>query len=1522
MIFTSILFFKTSVAAQKIPTFNFLPIVERADQDFEEVKGLIQTFETFGARYTTSSGYEKTKEFILDWFKRYLENVTTHAYNLTVLVDYGGSLTLENGDRLDAYPLMPNIVVPVYCENLSGPLVYVGEGELKDLDGKPIKDSIVLMDFNSGLNWLNVAKLGAKAVIFLEPTVTNREQAMQKRLENIPYDFPRFYLEKDAASHVLTAIRSSSKPVIGILNGKTRWEIRRAENIMGFIRGTKYPDRWVILSAYYDALSVVPSKSTGASEAISMAILLTLAKYYSENPADYTLMFIAFSGHNQGIWGARVWVEKYLYGPDNSPDSPYYSEKTIASNVVGAFGISITPDTPLLYPSGQAGFYVAESPGTMPSEAAVFVVDSYKLLMEQTGKDYGLIPIGTGEERALTSATQLESSVTFQTPNFLRWDDLEALFVASDPACPGYIFTTARRLDVFYYTPTDTYASIEPYLPNVKAQMELLYTWLFTFLHTDYLHTLPQNRMDSKWGLYCSTGNEGLHSNHQHYMRDKLRVVTFNLTTGWYTPLKTPPGSQTLVTVHTYACGTYGFCVYGNRLAFVVLTDEQGVAEIIGHYGAAYAAQTWREFNAYVLNEQGKITHIRDFGQYQLPQEISWAALLRGACRGKAVENTIDIVVFEAGGLMLFDYEDPNYLDYSFLSFGLSARYFEGHTPLIQYNLAAPRSTYVYIESGWCMAMAYVEPNVPVELILFSPYIANRPYAVFINASHENPKGSGYTIKPGQQLHLTIFDYACDLYYINEQRISLAEQTKLMGEYYRLHATTRQLLNEMEDALNKYQYTNAYAKAVQAWKTEMRAYALLRESLEGAVYTVPFFCAMIIPFVFLAERLFLESRGFKRLFYILGIFLFSVAIFSFMHPGFILASSTLTVLVSFAILALIIPVLGVISGQTSTMLSAFRRKTLGIHVREVGRLAFGSTAISTGIAYMRKKRFRTILTLLSVMILSIALVLFTSVSGLEVTKLTEEPLKFTPPYEGIILQREYFGFQEGYRYGVGIRGLEYLQSAYGKEAIICPRAWLWPSQGYNLDIGGFLIVGPHHPSYKPYVIRAVLGLTPQEVQLIRIADALVGNRSRWFDEGDTFACILPETVAKALGIPIDLPSEGVRINLCGIYLTVVGIVGPYLDNIVDMNGAPITPLDFRVTGTPPAQLFHHEIIIVPYKLMPFLMSCWASTPSLVISEVALKFHDVNVTLSRAMEIFETFKGSTLQVWAYQAEKLYLLTVARSVMTIGMREQSIALAIVGLTIFNLMLSSVYERRRELHIFSSVGLNPLQISLMFIAEAFVYALIGSLIGYILAMTIGKIAISLGIVTIFMNYASEWVAGAIGVALLATLLSTIYPIFVASRIVTPSLERRWTIPTKPVGNEWTIPLPFYAATESEAWGILQYVREFISHHMSPVAPDFSVSTLNLEKTAIGEKEAYVVTAETRIVPYDRGIRQLTRIYMIKGIDRWDLLINLTRLAGSMKDWVDHNRNFIRLLREQLLLWRTLPEEEKSKYRKEIKT
>ncbi len=94
----------------------------------------------------------------------------------------------------------------------------------------------------------------------------------------------------------------------------------KASNICGYVKGTTYPDSIIMITAHYDHLGGMGKNVyfPGANDnASGVSLLLNLAKYYSKNPAQFTIYFILFSGEEAGLLGSEYFVEHPLVNLKN-----------------------------------------------------------------------------------------------------------------------------------------------------------------------------------------------------------------------------------------------------------------------------------------------------------------------------------------------------------------------------------------------------------------------------------------------------------------------------------------------------------------------------------------------------------------------------------------------------------------------------------------------------------------------------------------------------------------------------------------------------------------------------------------------------------------------------------------------------------------------------------------------------------------------------------------------------------------------------------------------------------------------------------------------------------------------------------------------------------------------------------------------------------------------------------------------------------------------------------------------------
>ena len=91
----------------------------------------------------------------------------------------------------------------------------------------------------------------------------------------------------------LDSFRSS---MIQEFSGSLINNTRVGKNIIGWIKGTEFPKKYIVLSAHFDHMGKQGDKTYyGADDnASGVACLLALAKYFAKKPHSYSLVFAAF----------------------------------------------------------------------------------------------------------------------------------------------------------------------------------------------------------------------------------------------------------------------------------------------------------------------------------------------------------------------------------------------------------------------------------------------------------------------------------------------------------------------------------------------------------------------------------------------------------------------------------------------------------------------------------------------------------------------------------------------------------------------------------------------------------------------------------------------------------------------------------------------------------------------------------------------------------------------------------------------------------------------------------------------------------------------------------------------------------------------------------------------------------------------------------------------------------------------------------------------------------------------------
>jgi len=1442
------------------------------------VEDHIRFFVSQGSRISGYPGCDAAAEYIHDYFKRIgLENVSYQRFNVTIPFDYGATIQLVNRTEtgFSIYPMEPNLASPVTVTGLTGPLVYVGKGDLQDLEGKKVKDVILLMDYVSGYNWIRAASLGAKAVIFIEPPdhrFTTVYENLKKHLSGISdragqtlsyadmiaFNFPRFYMKYDDFLSLRDIMEKRyPQPIYVNITSKVVWETREARNVMGFVKGESHEDQIIILSAHYDSYSSVLSVAPGANDAVGIAALMEMARLLNmpEFKPRYTVMFIAYAGHHQSLTGAR---EFFIKNFENGKHTE------IADKIILQLSFTLSTLSDTLAVANTGPWFIPSQPH-LPA-------DPHKLnplVNYITGRLIESINAQTGKGYKLVSATEYEDRFWMYFPFYSRMSDAEVLMLNGGAA----LAIQTVDLGDNEFSPIDDMLQLDR--RNLKRNVELATCIAYGVTQSE---DLPITGFTIK----------------EFGMSAKGKIVEYNVTSGWYDPVP-----NALV---------FAICLGGSRgwvRPIATFADENGDFEFL------MLSSTNFRMIAFVINETtGNVEYAPDLGRYRFPHPpldrtgrlIMGVAY--GARHGGYIANPTDLgyyVLLKCGTVVLFDVIYPQ-------SAGVG-RKVDIEVLLPDTKVTADRyGKSMWVDTGLTglsVSTVYLPPDQPFIFVMKTP-AEKDVVAALVNSTEKGEVGA-YTVRAGEQLMLgsVPLQAATDLLNINtpylEKLASVGIEDPEVAQHTEL---AKQFIDKAKQMFSNNSYQRFFAYEISAWSHARQAYLKTRMAYVEVISVMPFFACILIPFVFLFERLILRMEtGKKRVFSLTLIFAVTFLAFSFMHPGFVMANNPIMVVISFLILILITPPILMVLSHIYRSLTKIKLEETGLHEVRISRGSAIVMSFQTSVEYLKKTKLRSILTTVTIILVVTGVVLFSSIRSIRVVQ--PVVLSTTPPYQGVYYGPGPIGETIGeadIKLGdtMTVYLIDYLKGT--QEVTIQPTMWLYSSRRDS----PYVKMELRHGAYTHGVYSFLAPSSKQTPWWAHLSDGT------WFIPGAPNQIILPSRVAEALNASVG----DTVIFLNSRRLLVVGIIdSEYLEAVKGMNGEMITPVDYR--SPEPMPVDPSQIAIIPIELAMQYRPVNVGQSCGVIASLDVIPANTSVITPVAEELFRDLNKLNLYAGVETGMKLAYKT--GFVLTLfGWEMQVIPIIIGSFMILNLMLAGVKEREREILIFSSVGLSPTDISMMFLTEAVTFSIVGTMLGYMISMVIYKLILILHKIAVPVNFSSTNVVFALGINIIITISSAIYPAWKASRLITPSRERTWRIPTKPIDNTWNIPLPF-VLTEREAYGLCRYLVEYGNAQKSEVGV-FIAEKVTF-KDGADSKE---VTLDTRLAPYETGVRQTATLKFTRGLqtNRWDTNLILQRTAGEREVWIRVARNFADEIRKQCLIWQTLPREERLKYLKPTET
>jgi hypothetical protein len=421
---------------------------------------------------------------------------------------------------------------------------------------------------------------------------------------------------------------------------------------------------------------------------------------------------------------------------------------------------------------------------------------------------------------------------------------------------------------------------------------------------------------------------------------------------------------------------------------------------------------------------------------------------------------------------------------------------------------------------------------------------------------------------------------------------------------------------------------------------------------------------------------------------------------------------------------------------------------------------------------------------------------------------------------------------------------------------------------------------------------------------------------------------MTKEMADGLAVSADEVEKGTaRVRYGGVDYVVRGLIDN--DNfkaIKDLDQEPITPVDFILMqrqsqgGGAGAQgqggadagfreythLEPSTVFIMPYQT---LMNQGGEVRSVAID------------LQNPAEVDRVRKDLMprlgLNLYAGHEGRTYRYSSIGSTAIAGAGTLFIPILIAALIVLNTMLNAVFERQKEIHIFSSIGLAPNHVAMLFIAESLVYAIIGAMAGYMVGQGTAKLIVYMHwLPGLNLNFSSVSAVFSTILVMAVVLLSTLYPARKASEVATPAIERTWRTPD-PIGDTWVIPLTFMV-TGDQATGLNSFLGEWFRAYEEYSIGDFVTQNVETSEEPTDRGMSYRIQLMAWLAPFDLGVSQQVILETLPTdmADVFELILTIHRQSGDISNWKRVNRRFLNTLRKQFLIWRTLGTEERERY------
>jgi hypothetical protein len=521
-----------------------------------------------------------------------------------------------------------------------------------------------------------------------------------------------------------------------------------------------------------------------------------------------------------------------------------------------------------------------------------------------------------------------------------------------------------------------------------------------------------------------------------------------------------------------------------------------------------------------------------------------------------------DLLVFDCAAVAVFDPVDPRYLRQL-----QTVQVLDGRSKSQPRHYAALGPEQTKGKAGDAdakanAAVAFVPQGLNVQIMMGEKELGARRF-VLLGGSPQDPAGVGYPVGRGRLIQDTSLHVAEDMARLNADRLARLGRAGIRStKLDDLAVRAADHLDRAKRALAEFRYSQAVRLAKAAWGYAARAYPEVTDTANDAVYGVVFFLVLLLPFAYFLERLTFGSK--TAVYRVLGMTVWFALVFVvlyWVHPAFEISLTPLVILLAFTLLVLASVVLVLVSARFGEQVKKWRQQAAGVHSADVSRLSTTAVAFSLGIANLGKRKGRTVLVVVTLVLLAFSVISFTSIQ--QASDYLPISLGAGAPYDGLFFRMPHWKDMPDSIF----TSLEV--EFEGRHTVV--------KRGWRMEIEGGWGQWVRHANEMPLVrtdrpdlktpIHCLAGFEAAEKDLTHIDTCVTAGR--WMAEGEEDVILLPASVAEALAVTAaDAEAGRIRLAQAGRTFTVIGLFdAAQADAIRGLNAEPIAPIDYMASGS-------------------------------------------------------------------------------------------------------------------------------------------------------------------------------------------------------------------------------------------------------------------------------------------------------------------------------------------------------------------